>query len=475
VTTELKRTLGPVQFFSIGFGGIVGVGWIVYMGLWFSQAGPMGTTIAFLVGGLLMALIGLCYAEIGTMYPVAGAEAAYAYGAFGRPVSFLVGWAMVLMMTAVVPYVSISLAWILDVLVPGIAGPELYSWRGQPIRALSLVIAIVWTLWLGFLNYRGIEGAAKFQDWLTYGKIAISVLFIAAGIFGGSVKNLEPMFQAQPGGTIWGGMLAVLVTTPWFFGGFNEIPQVLEERKANTSVRAIGVIVVLSILAAALYYAITALATGMVGPWQQIVQQELPAAAAFRIAFGSELLARVVLVAGLFGIVTVGNAATIAATRLLFSMGRSRCLSPMFTELHPVYRSPVRAILFVTAFGFVGNFLGRGGIAPIVNVGAAAGSLAYLVTSLGVLRLRRTDPGRTRPYRIPAGVTISALASAASLFLLISSLRQHWIDAKGSFPLEWVVILAWSVIGFLLYRQAEPARAGLSDVVQRRIALGEEA
>ncbi len=473
--TQLKQTLGPVQFFSIGFGGIVGVGWIVYMGLWFSQAGPAGTTIAFLVGGLLMALIGLCYAEIGTMFPVAGAEAAYAYGAFGRVMSFVVGWAMVLMMTAVVPYVSISLAWILDVLLPGIAGPELYSWRGQPIRALSLVIAIAWTLWLGFLNYRGIEGAAKFQDWLTYGKIAISLLFIGAGIFGGSVKNLEPMFQAPPGGTVLGGMLAVLATTPWFFGGFNEIPQVLEERKENTSVRAIGLIVVLSILAAALYYAIVALASGMVGPWQQIAQQELPAAAAFRVAFGSEILARVVLVAGLFGIVTVGNSATIAGTRLLFALGRTRCLSPAFTELHPVYKSPVRAIVFMTVFGVLGNFLGRGGIAPIVNVGAAAGSLAYLTTSLGVLRLRRSEPNRARPYRIPAGVLISALASAGSLFLLYTSLRQHWVDAKGSFPLEWVVIAVWALIGLALYYQAQPARAGLSDVVQRKIALGEEA
>ncbi|MEZ4587264.1 MAG: amino acid permease [Gemmatimonadales bacterium] len=117
--TELKKTLGGVQFFSIGFGTIVGVGWIVYLGPWFEQAGPVGTAVAFLIGGLLMAVIGLCYAELATMFPVAGAEAAYGYAAFGGPVGFAVGWSLVLMLIAVIPYVSVSLAWILDVLFPG--------------------------------------------------------------------------------------------------------------------------------------------------------------------------------------------------------------------------------------------------------------------------------------------------------------------------------------------------------------------
>ena len=470
---ELKKSLGPVQFFSFGFGMIVGVGWIVYMGLWFTQAGPVGTTVAFLIGGLLMALIGLCYAEASAMYLVAGGEAAYAFGAFGQAAAFAVGWAMVLMLIAVVPYVSVSLAWILDFLVPGIGGPVLYRWRGQPIHALGLAIAMAWTVSLGYINYRGIRGAARFQDWLTYGKIVISFLFIGAGIFGGSTANLEPMFQRSASGSIFGGMIGVIATTPWFFGGFNAIPQAFEERAPNTSARVLGLIVVGSILAASAYYALAALSTGMVGPWQQIVKQELPVAAAFRLAFGSELFARIVLVAGLFGIVTVGNASSIAATRLLFAMGRARLITPAFTKLHPGFGSPVVAIVFVTAFGMLGNFLGRSGIAPIVNVGSAAAAFAYLLTSLSVWRLRQSEPGRARPYRVPAGVVISGLATIGSLFLLASSFRQHWLDAGGSFPLEWVVIAIWAVIGVFMWRATAAERATLPAGEQRRIILGE--
>ena len=469
---QLQRSLGAVQYFSIGFGGIVGVGWIVYMGIWFTQAGPLGTVIAFLVGGLLMGLIGLCYAEAAAMFPVAGGEAAYAFSAFGQAAAFAVGWALVLMMTAVVPYVSVSLAWILDALVPGIGGPVLYSWRGQSVTVAGLVIALGWTLWLGYLNLKGVHAAAKFQDWLTYGKIAISLLFFGAGIVGGSTANLQPLFQTAPSGSVVGGMLAVLATTPWFLGGFNMIPQLLEERTSGTSSKTLGLIIVGSLLAAAGYYALAAISAGMVAPWRDMASQPLPVAVAFRQAFGSPVLARVVLTAGLFGIITVGNGASIAASRLLFALGRARLITPTFTRLHPQTGAPTTAILFVTIFALLGSFLGRGGIAPIVNVGAAAGSFAYLLTSLSVWRLRRSDPNRTRPYRMPAGLVIAPLAVVGSLFLLWSSLRQHWVDAGQTLPLEWVVMTVWAVVGLLMWRAAAGPRQDLDPIEQRRIVLG---
>lgn len=469
--TELKKTLGGIQYFSMGFGAIVGVGWIVYLGLWFDQAGPVGTMVAFVVGAALMAVIGLCYAELSTMYEVTGAEATYGYAAFGGGVGFAVGWALVLMLVAVIPYVSVSLGWILDVLVPGISGPELYSWRGQPIRAGSLAIAVGWTLWLGLLNYRGIRAATRFQDWLTYGKIVISVLFFGAGIFGGSVENLVPMFGRDAAGINLPGMLAVLATTPWFLAGFNQVPQLLEEKAQGTSSRSVGLIIVFAILAGGVYYGVAALSAGMAGPWTTISGQELPAAAAFRAAFGSEWLARAVLVAGLFGIVTVGNACTISVSRLLFSLGRARCIAPAFTRLHPRFRSPVFAIAFATGFGVLGNFLGRAGIAPIVNVGSAAACLGYLVAALAVIRLRRTDPDRRRSYHVPGGAVTAGIAAVGSAFLLASSLRQHWVDAKGGFPLEWAVIGVWAAVGLALYRNTAPARQALGEPALTRLML----
>jgi amino acid transporter len=238
-------------------------------------------------------------------------------------------------------------------------------------------------------------------------------------------------------------------------------------------VRSVGLIVVGSILAGGIYYALAALSAGMAGPWQQVSQQELPAAAACRLAFGSEFFARFVLVSGLFGIVTVGNACSIACSRLLFSLSRARCLGPTFLRLHATYGSPVPAIVFATIFGAAGTLLGRGGIAPIVNVGSAAACFGYLVAAVSLIRLRRTDPGRARSYRVPGGVFTAGAAALFSLLLLYSAVRQNWIDAGGTFPIEWAVMLTWAVVGVALYRWNAPVRAQMPAELRRSVMIGD--
>ncbi|MEO8452098.1 MAG: APC family permease [Gemmatimonadota bacterium] len=470
--TQLQKSLGPVQFFSVGFGSIVGVGWIVLMGSWLSQAGPVGTAVAFLAGGLLLTSVGVCYAEIMTMNPVAGGEAAFAYDVFGSRLAFMVGWIMTLFCIVVVPYISISLAWLLDLLIPGFAGPVLYRWGGGPIYAGSLVISLLWTLWLALVNYRGIRSAAKFQDLLTYGKLAISVVFFGAGLFAGKVANLQPVFSTPTGTPIWGGVIAVLAVTPWFFGGFNFIPQVMEEKAPGTPISLVGRLVVVALLTGAAYYALAAIVTGFAVPWQEVAGKEMAPAAALRMAYGNELFARLVLIAGVCGIITVGNGASIAATRLLFALSRARLISPPFDRLHPKHGSPVVAIGFVMSFAAAAALLGRNGIVPIVNVGSTCSAFAYLVTCLAVLRLRRREPDRPRPYRAPAGTVVATLGAVASALLLASSLYAQYTGAEGGFPLEWAVLLVWGVFGLALWRQGRAVREATSEAERRKVMLG---
>jgi len=469
--TQLQKILGPAQFFSVGFGSIVGVGWIVLMGSWLSQAGPMGTAVAFLLGGVLLTSVGVCYAEIMTMNPVAGGEAAFAYDVFGSRLAFIVGWIMVLFCIVVVPYISISLAWLLDLLVPGFAGPVLYRWGGAPVYAGSLAISLVWTIWLAFVNYRGVRSAAKFQDLLTYGKLAISVVFFGAGLLVGKVENLEPMFSAPAGSSILGGAIAVLAVTPWFFGGFNFIPQVMEEKSPGTPVSLVGRLVVLSILVGAAYYALAAIVTGFAVPWQEVAGKEMAPAAALRLAYGHEFFSRLVLIAGICGIITVGNGASIAATRVLFALSRARLISPPFDRLHPKYGSPVVAIGFVISFALVATLLGRNGIVPIVNVGSTCSAFAYLITCLAVLRLRQREPDRPRPYRVPAGALVATLGAVASALLLASSLYAQLEGAEGGFPLEWAVMLVWGGFGLGLWWWGRAGREATSEVERRKVML----
>jgi amino acid transporter len=469
----LRRSLGLAQYFSLSFGGIVGVGWIVLLGQWLEAGGPLGAITGFALGGAMMGLIGLCYAEAGSMYPVSGGEMAYGYAAFGPRAGFAVGWALLLMFISATSYICLSMAWIVDVMVPGLQGPVLYTLGGGTVRAGSLVVAAATLAVFTVINLRGIRSAGRFQDVFTYGKIAIALVFLGAGLVGGSTANLTPLFQDAGGRTPAGSILATLAIVPWFFGGFNIIPQTMEERSPETPLRLVGLVTVATILAAAVFYCLAILSASMSMPWRELVALELPAASAFRVAFGSTLLERLVLVTGLFGVATVGNSVLLCATRVLFAMGRAGMAPAWFGSTHPRTGATDHSLAAVVALAGAGLLAGREGIGPIVAVGAACLALAYLATSAAVLRLRRTDSDRPRPYRMPLGALIAPAATLGSLGLVGAALYGPLAAGGGGLPGEWLVLGLWTIAGIVTWRLSARMRAAIPEADRRRQLLGE--
>ena len=188
---------------------------------------------------------------------------AFGLEGWGKGMGFTGGWMVVLIYSAAAGYCASSLAWILDYLIPGIKGPALYTFRGSDIHLGSLAAALGTVLVLTWVNLRGVKSSSRFQDWLTYGKIAIALIFISAGILGGSTANLQPVFNTEGGRTALGGIISVMAIVPWFLGGFNIMPQVMEERAEGTSIALIGRVTVAAILAGALYYCLVIISGSM--------------------------------------------------------------------------------------------------------------------------------------------------------------------------------------------------------------------
>ena len=82
---RLAKAVSYKDYIGLGLGTIVGIAWVIIAGEWLLKGGPLGSILAFLIGGLLLTLIGLCYAELTTAIPVAGGEIAFSYKAFGTP------------------------------------------------------------------------------------------------------------------------------------------------------------------------------------------------------------------------------------------------------------------------------------------------------------------------------------------------------------------------------------------------------
>jgi amino acid transporter len=208
----------------------------------------------------------------------------------------------------------------------------------------------------------------------------------------------------------------------------------------------------------------------MTAPWRSIVGEDLPTAAAFSSAFESQLLVRLVLMAGLIGLLTSWNGFFMAGSRVLFSLGRGRIIHESFGQTHSRYGTPARAVLFSGLVTFLSACLGRGAIIAFVDVGSFCIAMAFLGVALSLIQLRKKFPDMERPYRMPGGNALAYVATAGSLLILAVML----IPTSPSvlvWPLEWLILGALSVTGIGFWIGARRYRQRISEEDRAKLIL----
>lgn len=454
---ELRQGLSKTALFTLAFGSMIGVGWVTAMGFWLSQAGPGGAALAFLAGGAIMILIGLCYAELTPMLPVAGGEVAYAYASSGVGRAFVVGWALAFGYLSVSAFEAISVGYVLSYLIPAIDRWPLYSVAAQTVYGSHLILGLGLTAAVTWVNYRGGAFAGRLQTILTGLFILLTSAFVLCGFANGSIENARPFFPATEGLETWTGVLAVLVTAPFWFVGFDTIPQAAEEADAEVPPRDLGLAILIAIAGAALFYAVLILSVAFAAPWRLSVAAPLPTAAAFESALGSSWMARLVLLSALVGLLTSWNGFFLAGSRVLFAMGRGLLISGRLGATHPRFGSPDAAVLFSGAVTALGSLLGRGGLAPLVNVGSFAIALAFLGVALSTLELRRSRPDLRRPYKPPGGLW-PARAACLGAAGLLAAMVVPASPAALTWPLEWMMLSLVAAVGAIAWAMGAPTR-----------------
>jgi len=469
--SQLRRSVSRLGFFALAFGSMIGVGWVTALGSWFGQAGPGGAILAFLTGGIVMGVVGICYAELTPMLPVAGGEVAYSYAAAGTGAAFVVGWFLACGYLSVSVFEAVSIGRVASFMFPAIDAWPLYEAAGDTVFASHIALAAAGTGLITWINYRGVEAASRLQVVLTAVFIALTLTLVGAGLLLGSVRNVDPWFNTSSTGIEWGGVLAVFVTAPFWFVGFDTIPQAAEEAKSKVAPRSLGRLILAAIFAAALFYALLILSVAMTGPWRDLADADLATAVAFERAFSTPWLARLVLFNALIGLVTSWNGFFLAGTRVLFALGRGGVLPRSFGRSHPSHATPTTAVLFSGAFTFAGSLLGRGAIAPFVNVGSLCVATAFLGVSISAIQLRRRRPEWPRPYRPPLGLLFPVLALVGSAAILAAMIVPQ-SPAALSWPLEWGLLLVVVLSGGVTWRAAANRRQALSPSERDYLILG---
>ncbi|MCA8947988.1 MAG: APC family permease [Planctomycetes bacterium] len=470
----LRRGIGRAGFFALAFGSMIGVGWVTALGPWLTSAGPGGTIVAFVAGGLLMAAIGLCYAELCAAIPVAGGEVAYAYAAYGSGKAFLVGWFLAFGYLAVSAFEAISVGRVASQLWPQLDVVPLYQVGEATIFLPHLLLALICTGGITWINYRGVQQAARLQVVLTAAFILVALVFVVAGLVGGDLGSVEPWFAGDTAGTAALGVASVLVTAPFWFVGFDTIPQGAEEASGQVPPRFLGVVLLGSIAGAAVFYCLLVTAVAATGPWQQTAVAELPAAAAFEQALGSPLLGKCVLVAALLGLFTSWNGFFLAGSRVLFALGRGRIGPPLLGRTHARFGTPANAVLLSGAITLGGALLGRGAMVAFIDVGSFCIAIAFFGVAFSATRLRTLRADLPRPYRMPGGRIVPAVSMLGAGGILLAMLVPGSPVALV-WPLEWLLLLAVIVLGWLFWHLGRPARAGCPEPERERLVLGDYA
>jgi amino acid transporter len=349
-----------------------------------------------------------------------------------------------------VAFEAISVGWISEAIVPASAGTVAYELLGHSVRVGNLAVGFVIMAVIGWLNWRGAGTAAKFQDGLTILLIIASSVFIVAGLLRGDPANLSPAFPE--GVSPLHALGAALAITPFFYAGFNTVPQALGESVGATTLSNLGRAMTATILGAGVFYVLVILSATISVPLEQFTTADLPAAAAFEAALGSPVWAKLVLFAGWLGLVTTWNAVLFAGARALFSLGQMGVLPAWFGQVHPRHGSPGNAVLFVAVVGTLLMLAGRGAVTPIVSSTAAVFSMMFIFTSVTFVVLRRRARAAHRPYRAPGGSATPAVAIVVSVAMLALALRESWVGMEESalLPKEWWVIGAWMALGVLI-------------------------
>lgn len=447
-----RKQVGAVDFFCIGFGAIVGVGWAVSINNWMaSSGGPLPAAVGYLLALVMMVPVSLCYCELCTMMPVSGGGMAYAFRAFGDKAAYLSGWAALGAFITIIPWEAIYVVDILSVLFPVLkAGAPLYTLAGAEIYPGHLILGTIISCLLYAINRKGVASSASLQKILCFLLVGSGILAMIFGAMKMNTANFMPAYRHIGHAyhhSFLGGAMTILASAPFFLAGFETIPQGIES--AGGSTRSVGKSVVMTVILSCLFYAVLLVTLGGAMPWGTFVHYDNPAVALmFRHLYPSGIgmaLYTLILVGAICGLLTTWNGFMMASSQILMAMARVSIVPHFLSRQHPVYKTPVNALKVCLFASVLGPFLGSGLIGSLTTFSAAGYVLSWMITSFCLIRLRKTEPDLPRPYRIPGGTKtawFSGIVTAGLFVLLFIPHQPVFIGTLAS-----CLFAGWMVIG----------------------------
>jgi amino acid transporter len=448
VPPRLRRDIGLLPLFMVSAGSVIGSGWLLGTLNASKAAGP-AAIISWIIGVILLIGVALIYAELGSTYPISGSTARFTWIHAGTLGGFFAGTYSYLQAMAVAPIEVEATLGYLDAKY----WPWLQNAKGL-LTGRGLLVAIGFMFVFTALNLFGIKWMARTNTVAMYWKIAIPILtiiFIMAKVFHGS--NFTAGGGFMPYG-IKGVFIAIPLGIVFALEGFEQAAQLAGE--ARNPKRDVPIAVVGSMLmGAAIYLLLQLCFTGALNPANIAHGWSAPFGAnvgtfgpyyQLATSIGLGWLGTILIIDAVVSPAGTGLVYVSAASRLSYSLAKTRFLPPVFSNIDR-RGVPWFSIIFGGVFGCI-LFLPFGSWAGLVGAITAASSFMYSFAPVAAVSLRKSDPDRVRPYRAPILNIIAPFSFVVSGFII------YWSGTANDLKIDAAVV--FFLILYVIARRIDP-------------------
>ena len=407
----LAPSMGLFQITMLGVGSTIGTGIFVALSTAVPEAGP-AVIVAFLFAGVTAALTALCYAELASAVPGAGASYTYAYVTLGEFTAFLVGACLLLEYGVSASAVAVGWGQYLNEFLAATIGWRLPDALARPPGDGGVVnlpaVALVGLCMV--LLLRGARESATVNAVLVVLKLASLTLFVAIAFTVFSSAHFHPF---APTGIA--GVSAAASSVFFSYIGIDAVSTAGEEVRDPRRNLPRGI--VLSLLIVTGFYILVALAAVGAQPWTAFAGQEAGLAVILHHITGATWPVVMLSMGAIVAIFSVTLVTLYGQTRILYAMSRDGLLPPLFGRLDAGGTPRANTLIVSAAVAFVAALVP---LDVLINLTSMGTLIAFAAVSAGVLVLRRTQPDLPRGFRVPVYPALPLLSIAACLYLIVS-------------------------------------------------------
>lgn len=448
----LRRILGPWSLVALGVGVIIGAGLFSITGAVASGFTGPAITISFAIAALGCCFAGLCYAEFASMIPVAGSAYTYSYATMGELVAWIIGWDLVLEYCVAATTVSISWSRYLVVFLEGFGlhlphALTACPWDGGIVNIPAFIIVVLMSLFL----IRGTKGSSIFNGIIVFLKVSVVLIFVILGWKYIQMENYTPYIPENTGklGEFgFSGILRGAAIVFFAFLGFDAVSTAAQETKNPRRDMPIGILMSLFICTL-LYILFAHVMTGVVhytafeghngiAPVAIAIEHMGQMDASGTIQPDYPWMNRAIVVAILLGYCSVIMVTLLGQSRVFLSMSRDGLLPPLFSHIHPRFRTPARSnLLFMVLVGTLAAFVPAQVAGEMCSIGTL---FAFTLVCAGVLIVRRTMPDAPRSFKTPLVPFVPIAGIITCLVMMV------FLPAD-----TWIRLVLWMLIGLDIY------------------------